>query len=55
MTEGYYTTKALFNISKKYKIQMPILQSIYNILFLSKRIDKEIKLILGRRIKKEFY
>tara|TARA_B100001123_G_scaffold443286_2_gene589009 strand:+ start:562 stop:1554 length:993 start_codon:yes stop_codon:yes gene_type:complete len=55
VTEGYYTTKALFNISKKYKIQMPILQSIYNILFLSKRIDKEIKLILGRRIKKEFY
>ena len=55
ITEGYYTTKALFKISKKYKIEMPILKSIYKILYNQANIKKEIKTILGRRIKKEFY
>ena len=55
ITEGYYTTKALFKISKKYKIEMPILKSIYKILYNQANIKKEIKTMLGRRIKKEFY
>lgn len=55
ITEGYYTVKALFKLSKKYKIEMPILTSIYKILYNQANIKKEIKLILGRKIKKEFY
>ena len=55
IAEGYYTTKALFNVSKKYRIEMPILNSIYKILYNKAKIDKEIKFILDRRIKKEFY
>ena len=55
ITEGYYTTKALFKISKKYRIEMPILNSIYKILYNSAKIDREIRLILDRRIRKEFY
>ena len=55
ITEGYFTTKALFKLSKKYKIEMPILESIYRILYKKANIKKEIQLILGRSIKKEFY
>ena len=55
ITDGYYTTKALLKISKKYRIEMPILNSIYKILYNSAKIDREIRLILDRRIKKEFY
>ena len=53
--EGYYTSKALFNLSKKYKIEMPISKSIYKILYKKANIHNEIELILSRSIKKEFY
>ena len=55
VTEGYYSAKALYKVSKKYNIEMPILSSIYEILYNKAKIDNEIKLILGRSIKKEFY
>ena len=55
VTEGYYTSKALFYYSKKHKLEMPILKSIYRILYQKAVIEKEIKLVLNRSIKKEFY
>ena len=55
VTEGYYSAKALYKVSIKYNIEMPILSSIYEILYNKAKIDNEIKLILGRSIKKEFY
>ena len=55
ITEGYYTSKALFKLSKKYKIEMPISNSIYKILYKKADIQKEINLILSRSLKKEFY
>ena len=55
ITEGYYSIKPIYEISKKNKIDMPILKSIYKILYKNSNMKKEIELILGRSIKKEFY
>ena len=55
LTEAYYTTKALYKLSKKYNVEMPIAKSIYKILYEKNNIKNEIKLILNRSLKEEFY
>ena len=55
LTEGYYTTKALYKLSKKYNVEMPIAKSIYKILYEKNNIKNEIKIILNRSLKEEFY
>ena len=55
ITEGYFTSKALFKLTKKHKIDMPIAKIIYKILYLNADINEEIQSILRRPLKKEFY
>jgi glycerol-3-phosphate dehydrogenase (NAD(P)+) len=45
IAEGYYATKCMQEINKKYKVQMPILNAVYNILYLKQAPAKEIKAI----------
>lgn len=33
IAEGYYATKSLFEINKKFDVEMPILEAVYNILY----------------------
>ena len=54
ITEGYYTIKAVKKISDIKKINMPILNSIYNILYNKYSIKDEINNLLERPIKDEF-
>ncbi|PPR56874.1 MAG: Glycerol-3-phosphate dehydrogenase [NAD(P)+] [Alphaproteobacteria bacterium MarineAlpha5_Bin3] len=54
ITEGYYTVKAVKQITDEKKIDMPIMQSVYNILYNSHSIKDEIKNLLERPITDEF-
>lgn len=54
ITEGYYTIEAVKKISDSKKINMPILDSIYNILYNKHSIKDEINNLLERPITDEF-
>ncbi len=48
IAEGYYATKSIFEINQKYNINMPILQAVYNILYMNKPPAFEIKLLTDK-------
>ena len=48
IAEGYFATKGIFQINKKYNINMPILNAVYNILYLGKPPRFEIKLLTDK-------
>ncbi len=43
IAEGYYASKCMFEINKKYKVDMPIMTAVYNILYQKKPARVEIK------------
>lgn len=43
VAEGYYATKCIFDINKKYSVNMPIINSAYKILYENARAKAEIK------------
>ena len=53
VTEGYYTVKAVYNISQKHKIDMPIMESVYNILYKQHDLKEELRNLLNRPITEE--
>ena len=53
IAEGAYTVKAIKNLSKKLKINLPINDAIYKILYLDKNISQVISDLLNRPIIKE--
>ena len=53
VTEGYYTVEAVYNISKKNKIEMPIMESVYNILYNKYDLKEELTKLLNRSLKEE--
>jgi len=56
IAEGYYTTKAIYDLTKNLKIDTPILQSVYDILYKNADPISEADILLSRPIKKsEFY
>jgi len=54
-TEGYFTVKAVYNIAKENKINMPIANSVYRILFEQASIKNEISNLLNRPVTKDFH
>jgi len=48
ITEGYYTAKAAIKITKENNIEMPILESVFNILYKGFNIEDEIKKLMSR-------
>jgi len=54
VTEGYFTVRAVNDIAKNRNIQMPIMQSIYNILYKKFLINDEINKLLERPTTNEF-
>ena len=54
LAEGYYTVKALMNISKEKNIELPICEVVYNILYNDKDPKKELDKLFTRSLKKEF-
>ncbi len=53
VTEGYYTVEAVYNISKKNKIEMPIMESVYNILYNKYDLKEELIKLLNRPLRDE--
>ena len=53
VTEGYYTVEAVYNISKKNKIEMPIMESVYNILYNQHNLKDELTKLLNRPLREE--
>jgi len=51
--EGINTTKAIYEISKKHKINMPIVEKVYSILFNNKNPKLAINELMDRRLKDE--
>jgi len=54
ITEGFFTVEAVYKIAKQKKIDMPIMKSIYNILYNGYSIKDEINNLLERPITDEF-
>lgn len=48
IAEGYYATKSIFEINKKYNIYMPILNAVYQILYNNQPPAFEIKLLTDK-------
>jgi glycerol-3-phosphate dehydrogenase (NAD(P)+) len=53
VAEGAYTVKAVKNLSTKLKMNLPINDAVYKILYLDKNINQVISELLNRPIIKE--
>lgn len=54
LAEGYYTVKALMDLEKKYKVELPICHAIYNVLYNEKDAKDELQTLFLRSLKQEF-
>lgn len=53
VAEGVPTAKAIFALSQKYRIAMPITQEVYNILYRNKKPGKAVSNLMTRKTKPE--
>ena len=54
LAEGYYTAEAVHRITKKMKIEMPICEAVYAILYENAAPEDVLPALFNRAIKKEF-
>lgn len=54
LAEGYYTVKAMMNIARSKNVELPICETVYNILYENKNPQEELDKLFLRSIKKEF-
>ena len=55
LAEGYYTVKALMDLSREYGVDMPICSAVYDIIYNGKDAKDIFGNLFGRSIKTEFY
>jgi len=48
IAEGYYAVKCIMEINEKLKVEMPITQAVYNILYDRKSAKKQVKLLTDK-------
>lgn len=48
IAEGYFAVKGIYDINKKHNINLPITDSVYNILYENKNPKKEIKILTDK-------
>ncbi len=53
VAEGIKTTQSVFDLSRKLKVEMPILEQVYNILYKEKDCEKAVKDLLKRQMREE--
>ena len=53
LAEGYYTAKAMVNLSKKYDVDLPITGSVYDILYNGVEPQETLQKLFGRQLKEE--
>lgn len=54
LAEGYYTAKALHNLSKAYGVELPICGAVYRILYEKADALQALERLFGRSLKNEF-
>lgn len=54
LAEGYYTSKAVYNLSKLHSVSMPICESVYNVLYNDANPTDELSKLFLRVTKYEF-
>jgi glycerol-3-phosphate dehydrogenase (NAD(P)+) len=54
LTEGAYTTKAVYNLSKKHGLELPLSQGLYEILYADGAPENILNMLLSRPINGEF-
>lgn len=54
LAEGFYTTKALILLSKKYNVELPITQAVYKIIYEKEDSKKVLDSLFSRSLKDEF-
>ncbi len=54
LAEGYYTVKALLNLSETYKVELPICEAVHAILYENADPNQSITGLITRTIKQEF-
>ena len=54
LAEGYYTVAALINLSKKYQVELPICNAVYDVLYNGERAESAMSKLFERSLKKEF-
>ena len=54
LAEGVMTSKALFLLGQEYGVDMPIVESVYKVLFEGENVQERIKRLFERSVKKEF-
>ncbi|GIR96735.1 hypothetical protein CM15mP99_3700 [bacterium] len=53
VAEGVNTTKVVHELSKKHNIEMPISNSVYEVLFMRRDPKTSVKNLMIRKLKKE--
>ncbi len=54
LAEGYYTAAALYKMAAKYRVELPICEAVYHILYEGKGAKDEVEALFARSLKKEF-
>jgi glycerol-3-phosphate dehydrogenase (NAD(P)+) len=54
LTEGIYSTKAVYNMAKELNLSLPIIEGVYNIIYNRHSVNDVINLLLNRPLKKEY-
>ena len=55
LAEGYYTVRAIMHLKERYKVDMPICDAVYSILYEGADARDTITQLLSRRTTEEFY
>ncbi len=55
IVEGIKTTKSVYDLAKKYNVEMPISEEIYNIIYKNKNVKIATESLMGRDKKIEMY
>ncbi len=55
VVEGVATAESAYELSEKYRIEMPIVEQVYKIIYEGKEPARAVHDLMGRSLKKEFY
>lgn len=48
IAEGYYATKCIYEINQQFKVNLPILDAVYQVLYLNAPVRKEMEALTGQ-------
>lgn len=54
LAEGYYTVKALIELSEKYSVDLPICRAVYSVIYENASPKEEMEKLFSRSLKNEF-